>query len=487
MSELKISIITPSLNSDKSIAYTLSSVNDQTYKNIEHIIVDGGSTDKTNQIINKHRSKKKIFEYKNSNIYEAINLGIKNSTGDFIMVLNTDDILDNNKTIENVVKIINRSKEKIFLGNVVYFNNFNFNKIKRYYSAKNFSNWKFTFGLMPPHPGAFIHSNIVKENIYNSKFKIASDFDFFLRILKLKKIPYKYINQTITRMRTGGVSGKNIMAHLISTSEISKSLTFNKQYKNVLFINLRYIAKLIQFFLINTDVKKFKINKFYKNHINYHFKILKSIKVLDFKKNFVLSALNLAFLGSYMENKVKIYYNLIHWPDGIFIKNIDIDIKKIPGRDVLKKINIPKKIRQITVIGNLPEKSKKFLILKYKKKINHINLPYGEISSIIKNFKYKTRQDELIFITLPTPKQEQLAEYLTSINNNYKIICIGGSINIVSGLEKEVPGFLYPFEFIWRLRYETFRRSARLLKTFYSYVIGKYFKKKLDNLNIKII
>lgn len=487
MKKLRISIITPSLNSDKSIAYTLSSIDDQTYKNIEHIIVDGGSTDETINIVKKHKSKKKILEFNKSTIYEAINLGIKNSTGDFIMVLNTDDILDNAKTIENVVKMINRNKEKIFLGNVVYFNNFKFNTIKRYYSAKNFSNWMFTFGLMPPHPGAFIHSSIAKKNIYSSKYKIASDFDFFLRVLKLKKIPYKYIDQTITRMRTGGVSGKNLKAHLISSSEISKSLKFNKQYKNNILINLRYIAKLIQFFLINIKTKKFNVNKYYKDYIKYHFKILKDIRHLNFKKNFVLSALNLAFLGSYMENKVKIYNNLIHWPDGVFIKNIDINIKKIPGRDILRKLRIPSKLKKITVIGNLPKESKKYLTLKYKKKINHINLPYGKISKLIRNFKHKIKRNELILITLPTPKQEQLAEYLVSINNNFQIICIGGSINIVSGLEKEVPAIIYPLEFIWRLRYETFRRTERLLKTFYSYMIGKYVKKKLDNLNIKII
>lgn len=90
-------------------------------------------------------------------------------------------------------------------------------------------------------------------------------------------------------------------------------------------------------------------------------------------------------------------------------------------------------------------------------------------------------------ITLPTPKQEQLSEYLVKNNKYFKIICIGGSINIVSGLEKEVPKFLYPLEFIWRLRYETFRRFSRLIKSYINYVVGKYFRKKLINLSIKIL
>ena len=106
---------------------------------------------------------------------------------------------------------------------------------------------------------------------------------------------------------------------------------------------------------------------------------------------------------------------------------------------------------------------------------------------IIKNLSYKIKNNELILITLPTPKQEQLAEFLISKNKCYKIICIGGSINIVSGLEKRVPKILYHFEFIWRLRYETFRRLKRLLKTFKSYTFGKFFEKKLENLHIKLI
>ena len=86
---MKISIITPTLNSEKSIAFTLNSVFNQNYKNFEHIIVDGGSSDKTLEIVNNHKVKKKIIVKKNSSIYEAINIGIKNSKGNYILILST--------------------------------------------------------------------------------------------------------------------------------------------------------------------------------------------------------------------------------------------------------------------------------------------------------------------------------------------------------------------------------------------------------------
>jgi len=484
---MKITIITSTLNSEKSIAYTLSSVFEQTHKNIEHIIVDGGSTDETVNIARKHKRNTTIIIKNKTSIYEALNFGVKKSTGEYILILNSDDILDNKDVIKNIVKVIKKIKSKIILGNVSYFNNFSFDKMIRYYTAIGFKHWMFYFGLMPPHPGAFIHRSIAKKNLYNPTYKIASDYDFFLRTIKIKKETYEIIPWTITRMRTGGVSGVNIKAHFISGREIYRSLKKNGFFASHILINLRYLSKLKQLVFKSNITKKFSINNKYKNLLRYHFSVIKNTEMINFKKNFVLSALNLSFLGAYVDNKVKLYKSLIHWPDGVFIKNINIFIKKIPGREILEKLKIPKNIKTLTVLGSLPNASKQFLILKYKKKIIHKELPYGNINQITKNLNYNIKKDEIVLITLPTPKQEQLAEYLITKNKNFRIICIGGSINILSGLEKAVPRIIYPLEFIWRLRYETLRRSKRLITTFISFFKGKYFDKKLNNISIKII
>tara|TARA_B110000483_G_scaffold201220_1_gene242116 strand:+ start:854 stop:2329 length:1476 start_codon:yes stop_codon:yes gene_type:complete len=488
--KIKISIITTCLNSDKSIGYTLSSIIEQTYKNTEHLIVDGGSDDDTIKIIEEYcRNKKdrKIIKKKNISIYGGINVGIKAAKGDYLIILNSDDILNSKNTIRNIVSEIQKEKFSIYLGHVVYFNNFTFNKLIRFYSSLNFKPWMMYLGLMPPHPGAIIKTKIAQKNLYNPEYKIASDFDFFLRTLKIKEIKYKTINHTITRMRTGGVSGKNIIAHFISGSEIYKSLKSNKIFASHLLINLRYISKVLQFLFYKKKIPKFLINEKCKKFLRFHFKILNNVKKIDLKKNFVLSALNLAFLGSYVENKVKIYNNLIHWPDGIFVKDLNYDIKKIPGRKIMQKLKIPKEIEQITVLGTLPDLSLKYLEKKFRKKIVNKELPFGPIKKITENLKYKIKKNELILITLPTPKQEQLAEYLLLKNNYYKIICIGGSINMLAGIEIKVPDYLYPIEFLWRLRYETIRRSKRLVSTFIQYMYGKYFTKKLNNISIKII
>ena len=139
-------------------------------------------------------------------------------------------------------------------------------------------------------------------------------------------------------------------------------------------------------------------------------------------------------------------------------------------------------------MGNLSSEGKEFLIKKFKLKIKHFSLPFGNINLILKSLKnLKIYKNDLIFITLPTPKQEKIAIHLSRSLKNYKIICIGGSIAIASGTEKSVPNFLINYEFIWRLRYETIRRTSRLLVTFFYYIKGKYFSNILKKINIDVI
>jgi len=494
MTNIKISIVTTCFNSDKTIAYTLSSVHDQTYKNIEHILVDGGSQDDTLKIINEYKNKNKhkkieVIKKKKLSIYNGINFGIKISTGHYILILNSDDILHDKSTIDKLIVAIKKDYSKIYLGNVVYFNDNKFNKISRYYSSRTFKPWMMYLGLMPPHPGALIESKLAKKNIYNNKYKIAADFDLLFKLLEINKTQYKKIDIITTRMRTGGISGRNIMAHYISSKEIYESIKSKKKIASHILINLRYIPKLMQFLFFKfKNINLFFIRKDYEKLLRYDFKLITNIKKLNFKNNFVLSALNLAFLGSYAEDQVKLYKNLIHWPDGIFVKNFDSHVRKVPGREIIKNIKVGSNINQITILGSLPTESLKYLRKKFKNKIiQNKDLPYGSIETIIKKFHYKIKKDELIFITLPTPKQEQLAEFIIKNNKYYKIICIGGSINMLSGVERQVPDIFFNIEFIWRLRYETKRRLKRLMITFLQYLKGKYIIRKLNNITIKII
>ena len=487
---MKISILTVTLNSQTTIASTLFSVFQQTYKNIEHILVDGGSTDETQNIIKKHKLKnKKFFNLSKSNIYSAINFAVKKSTGDYIIILNSDDILNDKDIIKKIVhNLKNKKKDTIFLADVTYFESNKFAKTLRYYSAKNFKSWMFIFGLMPPHPGAIIPKTIAKNNYYDTRYLIASDFDFFVRTIHIQKTNYQALDFPIIRMRTGGVSGKNLMSHIKTTEEIYLSLKRNGLFFSYFFVTLRFIVKSLQINIFNKyNNKKFTVNKYYKKLIESDLKVISKIQIVNFNKNFVLSALNLAFLGNYFFGKIRAYKELMLWPDGVFSKTLFKSLKKIPGRDLLKKIKLNNEIKKIVILGNLPDASREYLKKKFDRDIVHYNLPFGSINKIKKKFKYKSKKNEIIFITLPTPKQEQLAEYIRSQNKNYKIICIGGSINIAAGIEKSVPKILYQFEFLWRLRYEPLRRSKRLILTFFYYYWGKLILGKGKNLITKVI
>ena len=487
---MKFSIITVCLNSEKTITYTLNSVLNQTYKNIEHIIVDGGSNDKTLKIINSYPFKnKKIFKTSIKGIYSALNKGIKKATGEYICVLHSDDIFHNDEVLKKVSELIKRNKKyKIFLGDVVYFRK-KLSKISRFYPASKFKIAQIKNGIIPPHTASFINKEIYNRfGFYKTNYTIASDFDFFLRILFIHKLRFFKCNQIFTRMKTGGLSSKNLFSYFISTKEIIQSFKENKIYFNYLRIISRLPLKIIQFF--NFNEKKlnhsynFKYSEFLKKIERPQLRIIQNIKRLFFYKTFILSALNLAFLGHYTKRHIKIKKNLICWPDGYFAKFVDSSLPKIPGREVLKNLNIPKNIKEIIVYGNLSIRSKNYLQIIFKKKIIHRKLEYGSVNKILKKTDQKIRENQLIFITLPTPKQEIFAQYLAKKNNNYKIICIGGSIAIASGEERPVPKIISYLEFIWRLRYETYRRINRLTNTFIYFLYGKFYLRKL---NFKIL
>lgn len=479
---MKISVITITLNSEKTIRDTLNSVISQSYNNIEHILVDGGSSDNTISILKNYRNKnKKIFIKKNFQIYESINFAIKKAKGKFICILNSDDIFQSNNTIEKFAKFSSIYKNiDIFFGETVYFNFFNYYSLKRYYSSKNFRVYQMRYGLMPPHPSSFIKKDIyIRYGLYDESFKIAGDFEIFLRFFFIHKLKFKFLDQVVVRMRTGGISGSGVKSYVINTIEILRALKKNKIYSNIFFILMRFPIKLKQLYFINEnnlnkDFKMFDILFDKKNYLNNSFKIISNLRTLMNKeKNFILSGMNLAFLGYFAAGIVFPYKDLYHWPDGVWAKKIS-KFDKIPGRELLKKISLPKKIKKIIVIGNLSNRSKLYLNKKFKVRIENIQLPYGDIKKIKK--KIILPANSLTLITLPTPKQEQFAYYLSTINKHYNIICIGASISIASGEEKEVPKILYNYEFLWRLKSDFFRRSKRLIETMLFYIGGKFYK-----------
>ena len=150
---------------------------------------------------------------------------------------------------------------------------------------------------------------------------------------------------------------------------------------------------------------------------------------------------------------------------------------------MIKNLEIPSFIKKIYVLGDLPDLNKKYLVNKFNKELIHINLPFGTISEILKEVPI-IEKDSICLLTLPTPKQEQVARYISEKQDTYKIFCIGGAINMITGLEAACPKFLenYGLETIWRLKTDSKRRTFRLIKTLsltlYGLLVGKFKKLK---------
>ena len=183
---------------------------------------------------------------------------------------------------------------------------------------------------------------------------------------------------------------------MIINKEILKSLRFHKIKSNIFKILLRVPPKIFQYIFLDQK----KLNKNFEIIIENEFEeelynkinIIQNIKKLDFSKNFVLSALNLAFLGSFSKNEIKLNKNLINWPDGVFSKIYKRKLKKIPGREVLKNLKINKKIKRICVLGNLSENGKKYLKDSFNLPIKHKILAFGDFNTIVKNLKINIKK-----------------------------------------------------------------------------------------------
>jgi len=191
---MKISIITVCYNSEKYIQSTIESVLNQTYENIEYIVIDGCSNDGTVTIIKEYESKfngrMKWISEPDKGIYDAMNKGIKMATGDVVGILNSDDFYIENTVIEQVADTFTQNKEtQIVFGDVLFVKPDNLDKTVRYYRSKNFTPKRFRFGFMPAHPTFFTYkTNFDKIGYYKIKYTIAADFELLLRFMLLNKL-----------------------------------------------------------------------------------------------------------------------------------------------------------------------------------------------------------------------------------------------------------------------------------------------------------
>lgn len=247
---MKISIITATYNNEETILDTISSVVSQTYINIEHIIIDGASKDKTLSLIKENSTKiVKLISEPDNGIYDALNKGIRNATGDVIVFLHADDIFAEKTIIENAVKLFQEQQTDSIYGDLQYVSKQDTDKIIRYWKSGKFKLSKLKRGWMPPHPTFFVKKNIYnKFGKFDTNFRIAADYDIILRFLGKHKISTAYLPKVMIKMRIGGESNKSFKNIIKKMKEDVKALKKNKLggWHTVFLKNIIKIPQLFQ-------------------------------------------------------------------------------------------------------------------------------------------------------------------------------------------------------------------------------------------------
>jgi glycosyltransferase involved in cell wall biosynthesis len=226
---MKISVITVCYNSDKTIADTLRSTRSQTYTNIEHIIVDGGSTDETLAVVRAAAMPDhKLFSEQDKGIYDAMNKGIALATGDIIGFINADDFYPCPDVISEVAAAFEASGADCCYGDLCYVQQDDVSRIVRYWKSCLFKLGLFEKGWCPPHPTFFVRREVFQRlGGFNLDYQIAADVELMARFLVAGRITSHYIPQVLVHMRMGGTTNRNLGNIVKQNLEIRRGLRAN--------------------------------------------------------------------------------------------------------------------------------------------------------------------------------------------------------------------------------------------------------------------
>lgn len=246
---MKISIITVVFNAENYIKCCMESVVNQTYTDLEYIIIDGGSTDNTLDIINSfHGAKFKLISDKDNGMYDALNKGIKYASGEVVGFLHADDFYASNTIIEEIAHFFLKSSSNAIYGDLNYVHPDSFKVIRKWIS-KPYALKDIEQGWMPPHPTLFVKKQVYLEiGGYSLNYGSAADYEFILRLLYTSKVKAHYFPHLIVNMRTGGMSNANIWSRIEAFYNDYKALRFHQVPYSLLVVFLKKFKKIVQYF-----------------------------------------------------------------------------------------------------------------------------------------------------------------------------------------------------------------------------------------------
>ena len=252
---MKISLVTVTFNSAKTLCDTIHSVLSQSYTNIEYIIVDGLSNDETVTLIKEYeplfQGRLKWISEKDKGLYDAMNKGIRMSTGDIVGIINSDDFYHRGDVLEKVAESFEVSETEAIYGDVRFVNPDNLDRIVRYYSSKRFVPSLFRFGFMPAHPTFFTYRKYFDQfGYYKTNYKIAADYELLVRFLYVHRLKSKYLPLDFMKMRTGGASTASIKSNILLNKEIVRACKENGIWTCYPLLLLKYLVKVFELIFI---------------------------------------------------------------------------------------------------------------------------------------------------------------------------------------------------------------------------------------------
>lgn len=207
-----ISIITVCYNSVDTIEHGIKSLCSQDYPNIEHVIIDGGSTDGTVAIIEKYRQHIAHFiSEPDKGIYDAMNKGIRLATGDVVGILNSDDFYADNQVLNDVACAFRDNEIDCCYGDLEYVDRIDPSKIVRRWKSSSYRPGLFRTGWHPPHPTFFVKRDMYQRfGLFDTEMNISADYEIMLRFLERYKLKSGYIPKVLVKMRDGGASNRSL-------------------------------------------------------------------------------------------------------------------------------------------------------------------------------------------------------------------------------------------------------------------------------------
>jgi glycosyltransferase involved in cell wall biosynthesis len=245
---MKISIITVSYNASSTIQDTIDSVLSQQGVELEYIIVDGNSSDGTQEIVKSYGDKISVFiSEPDKGIYHGMNKGVALATGEIVGILNADDVYADNNVLKDVVNSFTDAVDAVY-ADLVYVAENDLTAVKRTWISKPYIDGAFKKGWMPPHPTFFVRKEVYEKfGSYTLKLRSAADYEFMLRVVHKHKIKLHYLNRIIVRMRLGGTSNASIKNRIKANKEDKMAWKMNGLKPGALTTIRKPLSKISQF------------------------------------------------------------------------------------------------------------------------------------------------------------------------------------------------------------------------------------------------